>query len=721
MKIKCPSCQKIIVLDDAKITELIECESCGAKIRRKPKASDSFGDNDSPKAKVKANPTAEEKAKQNTTYSFDSDDETEVPEESEPMPPGKGSKNSGESKQSKGKKKNKRSDERRSKTRAADRDARNNSFVKKLMIIGGVVLIVVALIFVFMTMFGGESASAVVAKARPAQEKQIAGEAASKRGIIPDESTWKVQADPIELAQGLKSAFAFPAWQYGESIVNLSFSDPTAGRMLCRYSNGNVYLYDLKQVDPVNRIPFDGNRIAAAAMNGKGDRVAVLSVTPEKRYSLKVIGFDGKPQLTIDQIEQAPYKKDQYYDESIVWVGFTKEDNILVHTHGLLSCFNRDSKAAIYSIPTTYIDTPRLTPGRSWIYGLTKPAYEFIDAGTGQVAGKLKLPESWLAQHDGVRHKKEDLDFAVDATGAKGVYYVKDFGNLRGLHVGVIDLASGRSLDFGKLQNRVFDHISPNSIAIDGDKILMQSGLVFTTSGLFALNQFECETNLLKVDGVYPDKRFWRFATFDARDKFHEKAGTKLTPRSLVYLVASSAPADASMYGGGSPGSIGNIPWPKGTPVRVEATGSGGSSHLTGAADKLANAIAQLGYPIDPNSKNIIRIETEPPNQSETTVAATQGEITKAEKGWAGPNAQWRKKVMGLAVTCSIHTLDGSGKKAQVIANFTGVDPDQNESKALSKLRDQMFAGMTGSSVYGPEGPPKPPRPIYPYVDDLQP
>ena len=588
-------------------------------------------------------------------------------------------------------------------------------------LLGGGALVVgaLAVAVVLMTKFGGDSA--VVAKARPAQEKKIAGEAASKSGLLPDEGTWKVQADPIEFAQGLKSAFAFPAWKFGESIVNLSFADPTAGRILCRFSSGDVYLYDLKKVDPVTHIPSDGNRIVAAAMNGKGDRVAMLGLNAEKGYNFKVFGFDGKPQLSIDQIEQAPVKKANVHDDGVAWVGFTKEDNILVHTHGWLSCFNGDPKAPIYSIAARYVDTPRLTPGRRWIYGLNSEAWEFIDAGTGKVAGKLKLPESWIVRNEGIRHKKEDFDFAVDATGTKGVYFARDIGNLRGLHVGVIDLASGASLDFGKLQNRVFDFISPNSVAIDGDKILMQSGLVFTTSGLFALNQFECEKTLLNIDGIYPDKRFWRFASFDARDKFHEKSGTKLTPRSSVYLAASSMPADASLYGGGAPGSIGNVPWPKGTPVRIEATGAGGSAHLTAAADKLADAIARLGYPIDPNSKNIIRIETESPNQSETTVAATRGEITDAGKGWAGPNAQWRKKVMGLAVTCSVHTLDGSGNIAQIIAKFTGVDPDQDEIKALGKVREQMFAGMTGSSVYGPEGPPKPPRPIYPHVDDLQP
>jgi hypothetical protein len=536
-------------------------------------------------------------------------------------------------------------------------------------------------------------ASVVVAKARPAAMK------ATSTILSLDEGTWKVKPDPVAFATGLKSVFSLPSDMYKTNLnsktPHFAFSDPEVGRMIVTYSDPAAFekliaFYDLKESDPIRTIRTKGDA-TMATLNAKGDRVAILyPAGVNSKASIEIYTFEGKLQNRYENIPIATNKASTI-DFITSWVGFDKTDRLLLYTKDWLRLFDKEMENTIFSVRASFHAIPRLSPGRQWLYGLTQKSYEFYDVSNGQLAGRLKLPDGWEDYHK-MPHVNENLEFAMDPTGQYGLYHAFTYPRMSNHNVGVIDMSTGKTIQAGELKNSGVGFMRAHFVALNENTMMLQSGLVFNLRSLKPKTNYQCDRNYIDIDGYYPDKRFWRI--LQPKPDLGAKLATKVKTASNLYFVASSTPTTGATDG---PESDGKIPWPVGTPIRIEAAGYGGTAHLNSAAEQLASAIASRGFPIDPESKNILRVTTDDPNKVDTSVAATKQEVRNAGKEPAAINYQWRKTVSGTSITARVGVV--AKGTTESIGSFNATSPENDETQVLSRILNNMFLSFTAGGT----------------------
>ena len=155
-----------------------------------------------------------------------------------------------------------------------------------------------------------------------------------------------------------------------------------------------------------------------------------------------------------------------------------------------------------------------------------------------------------------------------------------------------------------------------------------------------------------------------------------------------------------------------DLPWPPGTPVRVESNGYGDDGHHEEMAEKLASALAARGYPIDPDAELRVRVTTEKkvseavleevdnPTQAQRAEAARNPVLANPGGGGGVPVGTYvMKKVPGYKCDGKVRCLDAAGTAVGPAILLFGEAPASNPDAVYQELRSHLYRSLSPGSV----------------------
>ena len=494
-----------------------------------------------------------------------------------------------------------------------------------------------------------------------------------------DSASWKVRADPIPLADDLPSAVSLGGTS---GTKHFFFSDPAAGKVLFVEASRLQWI-DLRsgEMKSLQGKPVLGSPTREpVAISPSGERFATISseLTPPKiSHSLEVNSCrDGS------SIGKLPI--DRTYD-TLETSFFLDENRIIHYQAGRLRAFDFEQQKLVYEASIQFKTAPELTPGRKWIYGRTANGYEFYDTLEGKPAGSIQMNGLWRTS----KFSEFNIDsrLVIDSDGRRALLVapISTFVDLI-----AVDLDSGKVKEHVTFEDIArHDTIGLRASWASDTLVVFDSGYVldFSTKAL-AMNYSLGRRTPLKYSGYLPNRRTWLLES----------------NKRLVSAVLPD-PADVA-----ASGDFGNYPWPIGTPLRVEANGPGDVAFQTGVVELVAKALAERGFPIDPNAKARVSITTGPISKGDVRGSATDAEVKREERWNSNKNNDgtkiYYKLVKGLKGDLNVETFDLNGKQSSIAfqchAEVVGYNAKLLLNTLSGNLKTKLDSGELDKPRYDP-------------------